>query len=184
MNTRRVALAVGVTAVALGVAFVVAPGFASALGTNRTAVFAVGVVALLLAVRAVSARRAASRESASLPEVEGRVTFDPPGTEFSERVRAASSTRLNRDIRELRDELRDTAVAVLSTYGDYTTAEAEDALDAGTWTDDPYAAALFARTPPSRPLYRQIRDVFAGPPTFDRRVTRAVDELAAVVEDA
>ncbi|QDX39829.1 hypothetical protein [Salarchaeum sp. JOR-1] len=184
MNTRRFALAAGVLAVALGVVFVVAPGFAGAFGANRTGVVALGVVALLLAVRGLNARRKTPRESASLSEVESRVTFDRPGAAVTDRARAAARGRMNRDARHVRDALRDVAVDVLTTYGEYTTEEAADALDAGTWTDDPHAAALFARTAPGRPLRLQIRDVFAGTAAFDRRVTRAAEELAALVEEA
>ncbi|MEE6211193.1 hypothetical protein U3A55_13670 [Salarchaeum sp. III] len=184
MNTRRVALAVGVAAVALGVTLVVAPGFAGAFSTNRTAVFALGGLAALLAIRALSTRRAASREAASLPEVESRVTFDRPGTDYIDRIREAASSRLNRDARELRAELRETAVRVLTTYDGYTQDGAESALDAGTWTDDPYAAAFFARTTPPRPLRLQLRDVFRGTAAFDHRATRAVAELAAIAEEA
>ncbi|MGB9986541.1 DUF7269 family protein [Salarchaeum japonicum] len=184
MNTRAVALAVGVAAVALGVVFVVAPGFAGTLGTNRTAIFALGALALLLGVRAGSARRAASRESASLPEVESRVTFDRPGADRTDRLRTAASSRMNRDRRELREDLRETAMSVLTAYGGYTTADAEAALRDGTWTDDPHAAAFFARTTPTRPLRIQLRDVVRGTAAFDRRATRAVAELSAIAEEA
>lgn len=184
MNTRRLALAVGAVAVALGVAFVVAPGLAGGLGTNRAVVSVLGGVAGLLALRAVDARRRSERESATLPEVESPRTFDRPGAELTERVRVAATRRAGRDARELRTSLRTTAVRVLTTYGEYTTVEAETALRTGEWTDDPYAAAFFARTTPVRSFGRQLRDVFTGSASFDRRARHAVRELAAVVEDA
>lgn len=182
MKTRQVALGGGVAAVVLGVAFVVAPAYASVFDATRTAVVLLGALAGLFGFRAVLDRRDTPHETAVLPEVESPRTFRRPESGFTDRVTSAVNHPTGRDARALRDRLYQLAVRTLTTYEGYTKSEAETALRRGTWTDDPYAAAFFAHRTPKRPFRLQIRDVFSGRARFDRRVARVVAELNAVAE--
>lgn len=85
----------------------------------------------------------------------------------------------------LRPALRDTYVLVARHAGqDESTARA--ALDRGTWTDDPAAAAALSPDvdPPPRSLVERLRDWLYPGRAVRRRTRAAVDALAAAADES
>lgn len=85
----------------------------------------------------------------------------------------------------VRPSLRETYVQVARHAGqDESTATA--ALDRGTWTDDPAAAAALAPDvdPPPRSLLGRLRDWLYPGRAVRRRTRAAVDALAAVADES
>ncbi|MGA9400508.1 DUF7269 family protein [Haladaptatus sp.] len=74
-----------------------------------------------------------------------------------------------------RRHVRRAAIETLRAEGD-TKQEAAERLEAGSWTDDPRAAAFLGASNASIPLRTRINDWARGE-TFDRRAERAVSEL-------
>lgn len=181
---RRVSLAAGGLAVAYGVLLVVAPDFAGGFSTTRTLVVLVGLASAVLAFRAVLTRRDTEFEYRELPEVESKRAFPLPGQRFADRLDSASRSRRGQERTHVRNDLRRTVVAVLTTHRGIDEDAAENALSDGSWTDDPYAAAFFTRQSPRRPLRARIRDVMSGRTAFERRARHVVTELDHITGDA
>jgi len=79
---------------------------------------------------------------------------------------------------QFRQSLRDLAVETLVTFQGYTTAEARRAVDRGTWTDDPQAAAFFTTpTGEARSVTGSVRGTLSGERPFRRRAERAASEI-------
>lgn len=112
---------------------------------------------------------------------EDRTPSAVPGTEFERRlgrVPAVQTTGRNSLQAALRDELRETAVDVLTRFQGYDRPAAEDALDAGTWTQDSYAAELFTSADGSGDsVTESISGSLTGRGPFHRRATRAASEI-------
>lgn len=180
MNYRRIASIVGVTCLGLGLLVSVSPGRV-VVSSDRTLVPAIGIVALLQAVRVVRKRRTAGLDEAATPDPELPVETPPPGGDFESaleqfhHMRGIFSHRIG-----IREGLQSAAVTVLTQFGGYSEAEAEAQVEAGTWTDDEYAAAFLggADVPtPSAPV--QLRILLRRGSTFQRRVRRTVDAIAS-----
>lgn len=179
MNYRRLALIVGVTCLALGLLVSVSPGRIVVSSDGRL-VSAIGVVALIQAVRVARRRRNAGLDEAATPDPELPVETPPPGGDFESaleqfhHMRGIFSHRIG-----IRDGLQSAAVTVLTQFGGYSEAEAEAQVEAGTWTDDVYAAAFLsdlAGPTPSVPV--RLRNVLRRGSTFQRRIRRTVDAIA------
>lgn len=110
------------------------------------------------------------------------------GGELVEALRDGAG--LARDQRDVEAGVAVVRPLLRETYLDVTvrdgTADGEAALDAGTWTDDPVAAwVLSGEQPrPRRSFDRRLRDWLYPGRAVARQVRRAVDELAAVADDA
>jgi len=179
---RRLGLALGLALVVGGLAVAIAPGLGNAIRPNATALTAVGIAALGLAGLAVRARLNASDRRPELPAVERARSHATPGDGFDRQLTAMSSRgRLKgaRERREVRDRLEAAAVAVLVRDG-LSEEAAREALAAGTWTDDPHAAAFFADDPDAGVSFAaRLRLSLSVEPLIRRRARHAIDVLAA-----
>ncbi|MEF8887860.1 MAG: DUF58 domain-containing protein [Haloarculaceae archaeon] len=177
MNRRLLALVAGLLALALGVAVAVSPGLLG-LDFDRALVTALGVVTLALAVRQVTRRRGVDFDEAVTPDPEYRVPTPPPGEDLRDSLGGfftAGRLPYNQAVRGLRAA----AVEVLVQYEGLSEAEAERRVDAGTWTDDGYAAAyLGGEDAPDPPSPGLLRRVVAGGVPKHRKVRHAVSAIA------
>jgi hypothetical protein len=132
-------------------------------------VLAVGAYALTDRLSTARARPTPSRSDDGV---------DVPGAAFDRELAAipGHSQRGAADRDAVRERLRELAVAHLVRETGASTAAAHDRLDAGTWTDDPVAAALFTGADPS--VRSQVRVLLGGRSAFHRRVDRVVAVLA------
>lgn len=179
MTPRRLALWAGLVALTLALLALVAPGLVG-LRFGDVLVGGVGVLALLLSVRAVRSRLDGERAETETPDPERPVATPAPGEAFEDALAGFVDGRGGAYPRtRLRDGLRAAAVAVLARYGAYTEAAAEAAVAAGSWTDDDRAAAFLregeAPTPPLRVrLGRHLR----RESTLQTGIRHAVDAVA------
>jgi hypothetical protein len=183
MISKEQAFIGGGLAVALGIIVAVQPGVARSIELGEAVLKLVGLVAVYLAYRAYKKRRWATFERPSLPDVESKYSFDTPGASFTDRVDAAAASKRADGREQLRKELHQTTIEVLVMYRGYTESEAEAAIENGSWTDDPYAAAFFTYEMPSRPLSARLEDAVEGNIAFERRGTQVIAELADITEE-
>ncbi|MEF8841679.1 MAG: DUF58 domain-containing protein [Haloarculaceae archaeon] len=180
MSDRRLASLLGVAALGLGLAVMVAPGIVG-FGPGPILVWGVGGLVLLRALGVIQNRRRSDLDEAVTPDPELPTATPPPGEDIEAVLEGFLDTRNATFHRgRVREGLRSAAVAVLSRYGTYSEAEAEAALDAGTWTDDRSATAFLgeANAPPLSPLAR-VRNRFRDETSMDRAVRHTVDAIAA-----
>jgi hypothetical protein len=181
---KRIASGLGVVLAVVGLAALVAPGLLAALPTDRALVLLLGVLLVLGGLRELQRRRTTDRQFAETPDTEAVVELPTPGDEFDERFARLSMTRYRMTERErLREEVEDVAEATLVRRRGLSPEEASESLRAGTWTDDPYAAAVFSGRAPSVGRVDRVREYFSSRPSFVRRTERAAAELAALVDD-
>jgi len=156
------------------------------LGGGVSASFAdyIGVLALLGSLLVVRVALVADRTSPEPPTTETKAELPVPGTEVDELLATIDANPLDRleENAELRERLRTIAAGLFSdTYG-VREAAATEALAAGTWTDDPHAAAFFmGEYPEWAPLRLQLRDratFTRTPPSM--QAEHVVSELLAV----
>lgn len=183
MNTDRIALVLGGLTVMLGIVVAIEPGVASRIGTDQAVFTVIGFVAVYLVFRAFMGRRRATLERVPLPEAESKHNFDPPGDSFTDRLRTAAGTRRGQGRETIRDDLYQSTVDVLTTYRDYTVSEAEQAIEDGSWTDNPYAVAFFTFEAPPRSLRDRISDAFRGRVAFESRARHVIAELDDITEE-
>lgn len=149
MNALRVALAtVGVVVAAAGLAMVVEPTLARAVPSNEQLIRLLGVLALLQAGRVLWHRYRSELRAGSVENPPESPPVGPsPGGDFDELAVAAGTVSTGRTLRSrrnrLRRRLRRAIVAGLAHREDLDREDAAAAIQAGTWTDDPEAAALF-----------------------------------------
>lgn len=165
-------------ATALGLLLLVAP---SAGQLGPLALVGVLVCSLAVGAYALTDRLSTSRERPTPSRSDGGVDARVPGTKFDRELAAIPgySQRGADDRDAVRERLRELAVAHLVRETGCSTAAAHDRLDAGTWIDDPVAAALFTDADP--PVRSQVRALLGGQSAFHRRVDRVV---AVLVEEA
>lgn len=178
MRRRRLLLAVAVVAGAAGVALVVAsPGNASAGGVP----WALSVMALFAGLWRARQWLRSEPDDHRPRERETRIAGAVPGGEFDRRlgrVPTVQTTGRNSLQSALRDALRETAVDVLTRFQGYDRPAAEDALDAGTWTPDRYAAELFTTSDGTGDsVTESIAGSVTGRGPFHRRAARAASEI-------
>jgi hypothetical protein len=187
---RRAAVVAGLCAVAVAGGWVAVGGETSPDALGRAAAALVGLVAVGAALARVWGR---GDDPATTPLVERapeRAPDDRPlaGRAFAEQVREARETArtegVDAGVAVVRPTLRATVVAVRRRAGD-DAATVECALDDGTWTDDPVAAAALSpdRRVPERPLRRRLADWLRPDRAAGRRVRRATDAVARVADE-
>ncbi|EMA34177.1 DUF7269 family protein [Haloarcula japonica] len=168
MTLRRVPLALGLVATAIGVglAAIGAPllpaGAVSDLPILAAAVFAGGVALLALLVRSLDSDR-----GMALPDTDSQyVTV--PGDDIDEALSAGAGQEA------IRKRVEGVAVTVLQRNG-LSPDEATDALRSGAWADREPARELFDGTPIS--LRARLSGWLSGIHPFQRRVAHATAEL-------
>ncbi|NHN57691.1 MULTISPECIES: hypothetical protein [Halorussus] len=181
-NDHPILTVVGVVAVALGLLMAFVPGFAAAVGTGYAAVTAVGLLALVQGLRVARARQAAEVEAAETPDVETVESVPTPGEEFDRTVaelRSGPRRMLVRERSDLRDTLREAAVTAVADRDNCSPERARERIAAGTWTDDPHAAAfLGGDDAPSPPLLDRLRLAASTESRNQHRIRRTADAVA------
>ncbi|MUW14040.1 DUF58 domain-containing protein [Halorubrum sp. CBA1125] len=181
MNYRRLASLVGIAALGFSLITIVYPGLV-AFSLGPSIVSGIGVLALVQALRVVQTRRHESLDEAATPDPELPVGTASPGDELETVLNQFLGSRRTYYHRtRIREGLRSAAVSVLTQYEAYTATEAEEAVTAGTWTDDRYAAAfLGGENAPSPPLRPRLRGIVRREAAFNQGVRRTVDAIAAM----
>ncbi|MFC4550519.1 MULTISPECIES: DUF308 domain-containing protein [Halorussus] len=173
---------VGVAAVALGVLMVLNPGLAGLIGTGYVAVTLVGLLALVQAARVAGGRKASDVAGADTPDVETVPTMPTPGREFDDRLADLRSGLRRETVRrraEIEEMLRETALDAVAADQNCSREAAAERLEAGTWTDDPHAAAFLGESEvPPPPLLDRLRVAASTESKFQLRARRTADAVA------
>jgi len=176
---RQTVGAVGILAAVGGFVAMVAPSVAAGIGATESLVTVIGFLALLQGYRVVSARRRTSVREFETPDPETRQPLPTPGDEFDEALSARRDKHWAARRHRVATRLEESAIDAITYAEDCSEAAAYEALDAGTWTDDPVAAALFSDGDPAgSTVWTKLRDTLSMEPTFDRRARRAAHAIA------
>ncbi|WP_049901143.1 DUF58 domain-containing protein [Halococcus agarilyticus] len=182
-RTRRVAVVVGVAALAAGITAVISGGGSATAPLRALLSVAGGLVGIWMTV--VSYRNWLSGSGVDAPQVERARDHPAPGDEF-DRSLAQFDGRgqgVLPDRSAIHDRLRTLAVQVRMRRGQ-SHEEARETVEAGEWPDDP-AVAAFLRNPDvklPRSQWDRARELLGdrtGPSDFQTLVRRTVDTLAA-----
>ena len=181
MNYQRLAASLGILTLGTGLAAIASPGLV-AFDPGRVLVWSVGGLALVEALRVVQGRRHADLDEAETPDPELPSATPSPGEDLEDALEQFIDSRESYFRRSrLREGLRSAAIAVLTRYDVYSEAEAEAALEAGTWTADPVAAAfLGGESAPTLPVRTRVGNWLRRESSTERGVRRAVDAITAV----
>jgi len=180
VNYRHVALGIGILSLGASLLAIISPGLI-AVTLDQVLITVVGGIVILQALRVILGRWREDRDEAVTPDPELPISTSPPGEELKDELeRFLGTKRLYFPRARLRTGLREAAVTVLAQYGSYSTAEAEEAVEAGTWTDDIYAAACIGgEQAPTPPLRVRVQNAFREESPFERGVRHTVDAIAA-----
>jgi hypothetical protein len=186
VNLGRLFLALAAATAVAGLLVAVRPSLAGGLSPTYVVVTAVGVLGLVQAVGVGYSRLRGQRLAATPTRVERPRSFPTPGGEFDRGLGGLprlTTREADRERAVVRERLRETALAVLTRYEGYDRAAAERALDRGTWTDDPEAAAFFAPDTAEEAFTDRIRDAVAAERAFVRRAGAVTAVLDARVTE-
>lgn len=176
---RRVVGAVGILAAFGGFVAMVIPAVAAEISVTESLVTAVGFLALFQGYRVVTARRRTKVREFETPDPETRQPLPTPGDEFDEALSVRKGKHWAARRHRVSTRLEEAAIDAITYAEDCSEETAHDALAAGTWTDDPVAAALFSEgVPANASVWNRIRGTFSMEPTFDRRARRAAHAIA------
>jgi len=178
---RSALAAAGVVAVLVGVAFVLDPGLAAVVEGTDWQVTLLGLLALVQGVRLVAARRHADLDAAETGDPEITASMPVPGASFDDLLADSngrnSTARRNRE--QIRSRLRETAIEVVAWTEGCSRETAADRLEAGTWTDDPLAAAFLGDVAVTELSWLDsVRYTLSAEPRFQRRARRTADAIA------
>jgi hypothetical protein len=175
---------VGVVLGVVGLAALVVPEVTTPLPANEGLVLFLGGLLVLGGVRDVWRRRTAEPAYAEPSDVEQPVELPTPGREFDRRLGRLSNLVHRGNVRRrVREEMTEVATETLERRVGYTESEAETALEEGTWTDDPFAAAFFTGGPPETDPISRARELFRSGSSFQHRARRAADEMYRLAEE-
>jgi hypothetical protein len=177
-RTASVVAAIGIVFAAIGFVFLFAPEYASLVNAPDAFVTLVGVIALLQGYRVVRLRRRKQVTEFETPDPETRPTLPTPGDDlgqnFGTRGRNWSARR-----ERISDRLETAAVEGITYAEDCSEAEAREALENGTWTDDPIAAAFFTDDiPRSVPVLTRVKHTLSLRSRYDRQARHAAHAIA------
>jgi hypothetical protein len=189
-RSRRLLAAVGIVAFLLAVVGVFTPdslggltrsldSLVDRLGGPWVFVAAFGVLALAAGLAAQAGRAVGGLDEATPPDPEGVHEVPRPGHRLDAFIEGETSLpeRVFGDRHErVRERLRAAALATLRRSG-LTREEALEALERGSWTDDPVAAAFLSetRTPG---LGERVAGLVRGESAFQRGARRAAEAVA------
>lgn len=144
MNAGRLSSVVGVVLVFVGFAMMFVPGLSTLFAANEVYLSVVGVGFALQTVTIVRSRMTTPYEQTETGDPEISQDLPTPGDDFDDLLEQAGATRQYGNQREtIRERLRRAAVDVIVRTEGVSQEEAVARIDAGEWTDDPYAAAFF-----------------------------------------
>lgn len=177
MNWQRTLLVVGGVTLALGFVEVLAPGTLS-FGFSRPLASLIGVGALVQAFRIVRDRYRADRARARTEQVVNSVRVPAPGGDVPDSGDVVVAKRDGITTR-MQEELRTTAIDVLTWYGGHSEDDARRQLRDGTWTSDEYAAS-FLDADPSSSTPGRLRPILSRGSLYQRNVRHSIDAIADV----
>jgi len=179
---RRVLAAVGVGAVAVGLAALVVGSLAGEGAVPAIdpgpALAVLGIVTLVAGLFVALDRSLTDGERVSTPDRERGVRVPVPGA-ACDPTGPDPSARLAFE-RRLEDRVVDALVAERNC----TPEEARRQVEDGTWTDDALAAAVLASGAFDPPFLTGVRWRLRGIDPYERGAERAVDALARIREGA
>ena len=177
---RPVAIA-GVAAVAVGLLAALDRGIAAAISPTSAVVTLLGVLGLAQGVRYANARRDRRRLLTDPGEPERRAPAAVPGSALDERIAQVASPAPGgyRSRRDLRDRVREATVEVVARDRNCAREAAAEAIDDGTWTDDPAAAAFFD-TRTAYPVRVRVVAGVRGRSNYWYGLRAAIDEIERI----
>jgi hypothetical protein len=176
----------GTVLVALGFLFILQPSLAAVLPIPRLALVVIGLLAAVEGIRSVQRRRGSDIVGAEPPDPEFGIETDAPGDDFDALIARLSTRRgwIGGDFDRVENRLRTAAITVVAARFGLSKAEARERIEAGSWTDDPVAAAfLGGPTVPQPPLEVRLRMRFGTTPRFQQYAFRTADTIAATWEE-
>jgi hypothetical protein len=181
---KRIAAVLGAGLAVLGLVAVFAPGILGSLPTDRALVLVLGVVLVLGGVREINRRRTTEQLYAETPDAEEIAELPTPGDAFDERFGGLTRTRYRVTERNrIREELAELTEETLVRRQGRSPEGARAAMEAGTWTDDPFAAAMFSADTSRIGAVARVREFLGSTSAFHHRVERVAAELARLVDD-
>lgn len=185
MNVRRLAMALGLVALVVGIAIVGFPGLLP-VAVDRAVLVLIGGLALLQAIREMQSYWRAEPDEAQPANPERSARLPSPGADFEETLgQFVPSTRFTYYRIGLKEGLRAAAVAVLVQFGSYSRTEAGQAIENGTWTDDLYASAyLGGEDAPKPPIGVHLREVIRRRSLQSSYISRSVAAIADIANVA
>lgn len=171
----------GVAAVAVGVLAALDRSVAAAISPTSTVVTLIGVLGVIQGVRYASARRERRRPAADPGEPERRAPAAVPGADLDERIARVTDPSPGgyRTRSDLRERVREVAVAAVARDRNCSREAAATAVDDGAWTDDPAAAAFFD-TRSAYPLRVRLTAGVRGRSRYWYGLRAAVDEIGRI----
>jgi len=152
--------AAGLLLFALGVAVLFDAGVVGN-GVSADVTTYVGILALVAAAILARLSVAAEQSTAEPPTVETKAALPVPGAAVDDLLARidANPVAAIEEYEKIRERLTAVAVALLTDRYGLREPAARESLAAGTWTDDPHAAAFFiGQYPEWAPLRFQLRD--------------------------
>jgi len=166
--------AVGLAAFALGATAIAVPALVP-ISVARWSVDLVAIGAVAMTYRAVRGRRGRRHGLTTTPDPEVLAPAEPPAGSVSEALTAFLGNR-----RVGRSGLHEATVTVLTRYAGLDEAAAREAVERGTWTDDPFAAAYLGGAVPDVSVVRRLVEA-RGRSGYVLGRRRTVEALARVV---
>lgn len=177
---RRLLFGAGVAAAILGLALIAVPGLTGGVQITRLLVYALGGLALLLAVGAMLRRRSAEYHHVETGDPEVPTPLPRPGSDVDTRLqnlfRVQSQSRLAAERQNLDERLEELAVRIIARREDCSRSSARDHLENGDWTDNAFAAAYFTDDI-DLPFSARVRASLRGSVTGEC-ARHAIEELA------
>ncbi|MFB6146602.1 MAG: hypothetical protein ABEJ08_02835 [Halobacteriaceae archaeon] len=180
-RAKQLFTAIGTALTVIGLIFAFQPAIPPGIPAGGIFFTLLGAVAGVLTVNSVNVRRHTQQVQTRTGDVEIRGTFPQPGVEANVEldipVAVPPRNLSGRNVVETR--IREAAIDVLVRRENCTPSEAEDMLNAGIWTDDPYAAGYFTGNLPEEPVLERIkRRVGLSATPVSRPARHAIAELA------
>lgn len=182
-SLRRIGLAIALGVLAIGFAFLAAPGIIPALPLQYVMVSLLGFVALIQGGWIV---RKAWRETTDQhlpPDFERSMATPTPGADLDRMLYELEHLRQGTtEYRErIRNRLVEAAIDVIRQRDDCSREAAIEQLEEGSWTDDSVAAAYFrGQSLPPGTLLEQVREWFGDESDYEHRIRRTVEAIADV----
>lgn len=178
----RPILVAGVAGVVLGFVSILDRGFAGAFDLGYLFVTFVGIIAGAAGIYLLNRRREAPRELATFDDPERRYQATVPGTDLDGRIETvAMESMIHTAQPQMRDRIRDAAIRALVVHEGYDRSAARNAIEEGTWTDDPVAASFLARSQQYPPQIR-LKALLGGVDISAVGAERSIEAIAAVIE--
>jgi uncharacterized protein (DUF58 family) len=188
IRRRYLVLGLGIGLGVAGLVLTVIPNLSVDIRVNSVDIALIALLTLGLTLYLIKERFHEDRRRLDLPTPEHR-NHAVPGTEIDRQIAALSMVHRSADEPSetdttFRSRLEEAALSVLAqnTLDDE---QAREQLSAGTWTDDPHAAAFFAASRSRRPSAREhLHTLRTGEPTNQRRIRHAIAALSAMLSDS